>query len=168
MWNLSSATRNWTHAPCTGRWIRNHWTAREVPQIFSIKMPWSKALMCLGVCMFWWQKNVSGKWDEGQAGPFKQPSSSKIALCHMGRWELVHKNRAFKILQDMMTWLLKSHCVIDKLHKSPDEPLDFSFYLISSLKYSTKPKKAPNFPVSFIKSWFFPHWSHFRPEMPSL
>ena len=31
MWDLSSLTRDWTHIPCTARWILNHWTAREVP-----------------------------------------------------------------------------------------------------------------------------------------
>ena len=29
--NLSSLTRGWTHIPCIGRWILNHWTTREVP-----------------------------------------------------------------------------------------------------------------------------------------
>ena len=32
MWDLSPPTRDWTHVPCTGRWILNHWTTREVPQ----------------------------------------------------------------------------------------------------------------------------------------
>ena len=31
MWDLSSPARNGTHVPCTGRWIPNHWTTREVP-----------------------------------------------------------------------------------------------------------------------------------------
>ena len=30
MWGLSSLTRDWTHVPCTGRWILSHWTTREV------------------------------------------------------------------------------------------------------------------------------------------
>ena len=29
MWDLSSLTRNWTHVPCTGRWI-NYWTTRDL------------------------------------------------------------------------------------------------------------------------------------------
>ena len=29
----SSSTRDRTHVPCTGRWILNHWTTREVPQL---------------------------------------------------------------------------------------------------------------------------------------
>ena len=33
MWDLSSLTRDWTHVPCIGRWILNHWTTREVPII---------------------------------------------------------------------------------------------------------------------------------------
>ena len=28
MWDLSSPTRDWTHAPCIKRWSLNHWTAR--------------------------------------------------------------------------------------------------------------------------------------------
>ena len=31
MWDLSSPARNGTQVPCTGRWIPNHWTTREVP-----------------------------------------------------------------------------------------------------------------------------------------
>ena len=31
MWDISSPTRNWTHVPCIGRPIFNHWTTREVP-----------------------------------------------------------------------------------------------------------------------------------------
>ena len=36
MWDLSSAslTRDQTHIPCTGRWILNHWTTREVPPAY--------------------------------------------------------------------------------------------------------------------------------------
>ena len=30
MWDPSSLTRDWTHAPCIGRRILNHWTTREV------------------------------------------------------------------------------------------------------------------------------------------
>ena len=36
MWDLSSSTRDQTHAPCFGRQSRNHWTAREVPYSCSI------------------------------------------------------------------------------------------------------------------------------------
>ena len=35
MWDLSSLTRDQTHIPCIGRWILNHWTAREVPGMTS-------------------------------------------------------------------------------------------------------------------------------------
>ena len=31
----SSQSRDWTHVPCTGRWILNHWTSREVPEYVS-------------------------------------------------------------------------------------------------------------------------------------
>ena len=31
IWDLSSLTRDWTHAPCIGTWSFNHWTTREVP-----------------------------------------------------------------------------------------------------------------------------------------
>ena len=31
VWDLSSPTRDQTLTPCTGRWILNHWTTREVP-----------------------------------------------------------------------------------------------------------------------------------------
>jgi len=31
IWDLSSLTRDWTHAPCIGSWSFNHWTTREVP-----------------------------------------------------------------------------------------------------------------------------------------
>ena len=30
MWDLSSPTRDWTHVPCIGRQILNHWTTRQV------------------------------------------------------------------------------------------------------------------------------------------
>ena len=30
MWDLSSLTRDWTHATCVGRQSLNHWTTREV------------------------------------------------------------------------------------------------------------------------------------------
>ena len=29
--DLNSPTRDWTHVLCSGRWILNHWTVREVP-----------------------------------------------------------------------------------------------------------------------------------------
>ena len=33
-WHVaSSQTRDRTHVPCTGRWILNHWTTREVPSV---------------------------------------------------------------------------------------------------------------------------------------
>ena len=31
MWDLSSLTRDQNYVHCTGRWILNHWTIREVP-----------------------------------------------------------------------------------------------------------------------------------------
>ena len=32
LWRVGSSwTRDWSHVPCTGRWILNHWTTREVP-----------------------------------------------------------------------------------------------------------------------------------------
>ena len=31
LWHVrSSWTRDWTHVPCIGRWMVNHWTTREV------------------------------------------------------------------------------------------------------------------------------------------
>ena len=31
-WDVESSwTKDWTYAPCIGRWILNHWTTREVP-----------------------------------------------------------------------------------------------------------------------------------------
>ena len=33
MWDLSSLTRDWTHAPASEAWSLNHWTAREVPYL---------------------------------------------------------------------------------------------------------------------------------------
>ena len=35
MWNLSSSTRDWTHVLCNGRRILNHWTTREVLNLWS-------------------------------------------------------------------------------------------------------------------------------------
>ena len=32
MWDLSSQARDQTQVPCSGKWILNHWTTREVPQ----------------------------------------------------------------------------------------------------------------------------------------
>ena len=31
MWDLSSPNRDQTRTPCTGRWILNHWSTREIP-----------------------------------------------------------------------------------------------------------------------------------------
>ena len=31
VWDPGSLTRPWTHTPCTGRWILNHWTSRGLP-----------------------------------------------------------------------------------------------------------------------------------------
>ena len=39
MWGFSSLTRYWTHVPCVGRWILNHWTTREV-QVCIFKKRW--------------------------------------------------------------------------------------------------------------------------------
>ena len=33
MCDLSSPTRDRTRVPCIGRWILNHWTTREIPQL---------------------------------------------------------------------------------------------------------------------------------------
>lgn len=30
MWDLGSLTRDRTHVSCTGSWILNHWTTKEV------------------------------------------------------------------------------------------------------------------------------------------
>ena len=35
-WALTSLTRIGTCIPCTGRWIPNHWTTREVPQLCNL------------------------------------------------------------------------------------------------------------------------------------
>ena len=35
-WDLSSPTRDWIHAPGTGRWILNQWTAGEVFTVFTL------------------------------------------------------------------------------------------------------------------------------------
>ena len=32
---ISSTIRDWTHVPCAGRQILNHWTTREIPCLFS-------------------------------------------------------------------------------------------------------------------------------------
>ena len=37
----NSSIRDRTHVPCVGRWILNHWTAREVPEnLFIFLMNW--------------------------------------------------------------------------------------------------------------------------------
>ena len=35
-WDLSFPTREWIHVPCTGRWILNQWTAREIFTVFTL------------------------------------------------------------------------------------------------------------------------------------
>ena len=43
MQDLSSLTRNWTHAPCSGSQSLNHWTTREVPgTLFLTKHFWGR------------------------------------------------------------------------------------------------------------------------------
>ena len=37
MWDLCSPTRDQTYIPCIGRQSHNHWTVREVPNLFKIK-----------------------------------------------------------------------------------------------------------------------------------
>ena len=37
MWNLPGPGI-WTHVPCIGRWVLNHWTTREVPKLFNFKL----------------------------------------------------------------------------------------------------------------------------------
>ena len=37
-WDLSVSTRGRTRAPCSGSQSLNHWTAREVPGHYSLKM----------------------------------------------------------------------------------------------------------------------------------
>ena len=39
MWDLRSPTRDQTCIPCTGRWILNHWTAGDVPEILTLITP---------------------------------------------------------------------------------------------------------------------------------
>lgn len=63
----------------------------------------------------------------------------------------LHIGKDFKFFQDL-TWFLKSNYVNDKFHKAPGEHLDFSLYLIPSLKHHTKIEKGPNFPICLIKS----------------
>ena len=36
MWDLSSPTRDQTLVLCTVRWILNHWTTREAPQLTNL------------------------------------------------------------------------------------------------------------------------------------
>ena len=43
MWDLSSLTRDWTHVPCIGRWVPNHWTTREVPTHLFLLLPPQKS-----------------------------------------------------------------------------------------------------------------------------
>ena len=43
MWILGSPTRDQTFTPCSGRWILNHWTTKDVPSF-----------------LFWWW------WDRGE------------------------------------------------------------------------------------------------------
>ena len=33
MWNISSPTRDRTHAPTVEVWSLNHWTTREIPEV---------------------------------------------------------------------------------------------------------------------------------------
>ena len=33
VWALGSLTRDQTCVPCVGRWILNHWTTKEVPEL---------------------------------------------------------------------------------------------------------------------------------------
>ena len=56
MWDLSSQTRNWTPIPCIGRWILNHWTAREVLVMCCFKSP------PIQIFRLWC--NFSGAWED--------------------------------------------------------------------------------------------------------
>ena len=46
MWDLSSLTRDRTHAPCSGSLKFNHWVARQVPQLCLSN--WRKGLSMMG------------------------------------------------------------------------------------------------------------------------
>lgn len=61
---------------------------------------------------------------EGTAS-HNQSESSNIISYQVERSELAHRQRDFKVLQDL-TWFEKSNCVNDKLPKAPDGPLGFS------------------------------------------
>ena len=41
----------WTHIPCTGRWIFNHWTIREVPDPGLLTFLIFYCYHCLGACL---------------------------------------------------------------------------------------------------------------------
>ena len=41
MWDLSYPTWEWTRIPCIGRWILNHWIAKEVPAIPPFCTAWN-------------------------------------------------------------------------------------------------------------------------------
>ena len=51
-WHVgSSRTRDWTHAPCIGRRILNHWTSREVPNCVSFSKPLT---LVMSICSRTW------------------------------------------------------------------------------------------------------------------
>ena len=51
----SSQTRDRTHVPCTGRWILNHWTTREVPPYLfpGPSLLWLSASLCVCVAFYY-------------------------------------------------------------------------------------------------------------------
>ena len=57
----SSWIKDWTHIPCTGRWILNHWATREVMRHLSLIQPSHSPLEItpfvtfgyLFICLFW-------------------------------------------------------------------------------------------------------------------
>ena len=50
MWNLSSPTRDRTCTPCIGRQSLNHWTMREVPDLFNVA---SRLFSSCCTCFCW-------------------------------------------------------------------------------------------------------------------
>ena len=71
MWDLSFWPRDLTHIPCTGRWILNHWTTRQVlgPSLEGIQAEEAAGEM---VCA----RSIHGVFQEQQGG---QPGGEEWA-----------------------------------------------------------------------------------------
>ena len=123
--SLSSCTRDWTHVPCNGRWILNHWTTREV-QSTEI-LPWQIPSLSDDI-----YKSVQRIQGGGQGGAQGSCWDEKV------------------VRQPLPS--LSQDCVSPMLYRCPLHPLSWAASLLHHPTQDyvhTHTPHSPNWPPSF-------------------